>query len=146
MSALNLSGCRFGQWTVIGPAAKTCRKIRWLCRCDCGAERSLIAATLTGGLSKSCGCTRYGPPAPRGTPRVGRAPTDRTRDRILEMLMDGPSTVSELASVLEAPVKRIDVAVTRLAAEGLLHVVDQVRSMYGRRERLFGLARTRKAA
>ena len=33
-------------------------KVRWLCRCECGAEWTVAASSLTRGLSRSCGCLR----------------------------------------------------------------------------------------
>lgn len=34
------------------------RRAFWLCRCDCGATASVLAAYLTTGGTKSCGCLR----------------------------------------------------------------------------------------
>lgn len=58
---IDISGKRFGRWTVIGPAGRVTesrgRKVMmWRCRCDCGTERNIAAGTLQGGLSLSCGC------------------------------------------------------------------------------------------
>ena len=52
------TGQRFGRWTVLSEAAKQegCDHRRYLCRCDCGKERSVIAYHLVYGQSKSCGC------------------------------------------------------------------------------------------
>jgi hypothetical protein len=52
-------GQRFGRWTVLqfdasGPAGRR----HWLCRCECGNEKSVKPATLKDGKSKSCGCER----------------------------------------------------------------------------------------
>ena len=52
-------GLTFGRWTVISPAdplngARVWQ--RWLCRCECGTERAVIAKSLKNGLSQSCGC------------------------------------------------------------------------------------------
>jgi hypothetical protein len=59
--AANLTGRRFGQWTVLR-LDRTVKKSRnsryWLCRCDCGAEKPVFGPTLTSGRSKSCGCNR----------------------------------------------------------------------------------------
>lgn len=56
----NLTGQRFSRWLVLErshakrvPAGTV---IYWLCRCDCGTERSVSAGLLLGGGSKSCGC------------------------------------------------------------------------------------------
>lgn len=41
-------------------------KPRWVCRCDCGNETSVAAASFSGGHTKSCGCVakRRGPDHP----------------------------------------------------------------------------------
>lgn len=54
----DLTGQRFGRWTAqsLDPVRAPDRQARWLCRCDCGAERTIKAGSLRSGLSKSCGC------------------------------------------------------------------------------------------
>lgn len=53
----DLSGRQFGRLTVVGLDEEA--KVRaWVCRCECGAQRSIVAAKLTSGHSKSCGCLR----------------------------------------------------------------------------------------
>ena len=57
-AAQDLSGKRFGKWTVIKyhrHAGKN--KIYW-CRCDCGNEKAVHASSLPSGASISCGCVR----------------------------------------------------------------------------------------
>lgn len=54
---VDLTGERFGRWTVIeraesGPGRTT----RWSCVCDCGTRRDVAAASLRKGQSTSCGC------------------------------------------------------------------------------------------
>ena len=54
----DLTGQKFGRWTVLrldepGPAGS-----RFLCRCDCGVERPVQSAKLRKGLALSCGCFR----------------------------------------------------------------------------------------
>ena len=54
---MDLTGQRFGRLTVIGLAPKgKCRQTRWLCRCDCGTEKSVQAGHLRNGSIVSCGC------------------------------------------------------------------------------------------
>ncbi len=54
---INRVGARYGHWTIIrfdkqyGPC-----DARWICRCDCGVERSVIFRSIRGGNSLSCGC------------------------------------------------------------------------------------------
>lgn len=53
----DLTGQRFGRWTVIDRTddSRTGRT-RWLCHCECGAEKNVQASSLLCGDSKSCGC------------------------------------------------------------------------------------------
>ena len=54
----DLSGLRFGRLTVKH------RRTVWVCRCDCGAEKSFRPHSLTSGDALSCGCltsARSGP-------------------------------------------------------------------------------------
>lgn len=55
LKASNLTGVRFGRWTVVRRVAGY-KRMRWLCRCDCGTERDVMTNTLTSGDSQSCGC------------------------------------------------------------------------------------------
>lgn len=52
---IDITGQRFGRWQALARVAGT---QRWMCRCDCGTERSVTSANLRYGVSKSCGCTR----------------------------------------------------------------------------------------
>lgn len=49
----DLSGKRFGKWTVLHRDGKIL-PVRWICKCDCGTIRSVSRASLCGG-SSSCG-------------------------------------------------------------------------------------------
>lgn len=51
---IDMTGRRFGMWTVVSYANKK----KWLCRCECGEQRSVLGASLRNGASTSCGCTR----------------------------------------------------------------------------------------
>lgn len=54
---IDLAGQRFGRLLVLEKAKKNkTEKIKWKCRCDCGNERVVLAASLRGGKTKSCGC------------------------------------------------------------------------------------------
>ncbi len=54
-----ITGRRFGRWTVVGPWVRTARGERkYLCRCDCGTERYVLERSLKSGGSQSCGCMR----------------------------------------------------------------------------------------
>jgi len=47
---------RFGRLVAVHLAPKTDRHTRWDCICDCGATVTVMAASLTSGDSRSCGC------------------------------------------------------------------------------------------
>lgn len=61
---IDLKGQRFGRLTVIrkdkpyiapdGDGHQT----KWVCRCDCGNEVSVVSKNLRQGSTKSCGCLR----------------------------------------------------------------------------------------
>ncbi len=56
---VDLSGQRFGRWTVIdrGPDGKH-RQTSWNCVCDCGEKQLVNAKSLKNGDSQSCGCLK----------------------------------------------------------------------------------------
>lgn len=56
----DLTGQRFGRWSVIGEQPKTRPgQSKWHCRCDCGKEKPAVCYTsLTTGRSRSCGCLK----------------------------------------------------------------------------------------
>lgn len=57
MRFADLTGLRFGRWTVLERAENTRGGMsRWLCRCECGNARVVRAAQLRRGASLSCGC------------------------------------------------------------------------------------------
>lgn len=54
---IDLTGERFGRWTVIKYAdTRYGNKAYWQCVCDCGTVRCISAANLRSGATKSCGC------------------------------------------------------------------------------------------
>lgn len=63
----DITGKRFGRWIAqyyiktanrVMVNGKLNKKHFWLCRCDCGTERSVYAGALKSGGSSSCGCSR----------------------------------------------------------------------------------------
>ena len=52
----DLMGNRFGRLTVIAPLPPKNKSTRWLCKCDCGKEKEVLAVSLTQGRTISCGC------------------------------------------------------------------------------------------
>lgn len=51
-------GMKFGRWTIIQFDKYKNHARHWLCRCDCGTEKSVSQSQLTKGNSTSCGCYR----------------------------------------------------------------------------------------
>lgn len=60
MNENDIKGKKFGHWTAIELDTKKykTRDKRWICRCDCGTEKSVLQKYLLSGKSKSCGCTK----------------------------------------------------------------------------------------
>jgi hypothetical protein len=59
MKKLELAGQKFGRLTVRSPAPNTpAGKARWVCKCECGNERTVAAGSLVFGRQMSCGCLR----------------------------------------------------------------------------------------
>ena len=54
----DLTGKRFGRWTVLSKASSSGKdyKTRWNCVCDCGTKAIVQAGNLLSGASVSCGC------------------------------------------------------------------------------------------
>lgn len=57
----DLTGQTIGNWTILRryrnkKASDGKRKTKWLCQCACGTIRPVLAFSLNGGGSKSCGC------------------------------------------------------------------------------------------
>ena len=54
-------GQKIGKWTIIkkddSKKYKT-RDSRWICKCECGLEKSVLQKYLLNGKSISCGCDR----------------------------------------------------------------------------------------
>lgn len=51
----DLTGKDFTYWHVLQKVSDT-GAAKWLCRCQCGTERIVLARNLKSGASKSCGC------------------------------------------------------------------------------------------
>ena len=55
--AIDLTGQRFGRWTVLSRSENTKRDVTtWLCKCDCGTIRVVNGINLRSGATNSCGC------------------------------------------------------------------------------------------
>lgn len=69
----DLTGKRFGRWTVLARVANVSSSaVAYKCCCDCGTERVVRASLLVRGKSQSCGCllkfVRANTPAPNRKP------------------------------------------------------------------------------
>lgn len=53
---IDMTGKRYGRYTVIKRVDKNDNKGWWLCRCDCGKEKVVHGHLLRIGSTKSCGC------------------------------------------------------------------------------------------
>lgn len=61
MQHKNLQGKRFGRLiatSFVSFFKKDRWRTYWICKCDCGNEKTIVASSLTCGLTKSCGCLR----------------------------------------------------------------------------------------
>jgi len=52
----DLTGQRFSRLLVLSLASGADEPTAWRCRCDCGAEKSVLAGHLKSGATRSCGC------------------------------------------------------------------------------------------
>lgn len=55
----NLVGQKFGKLTVLYQTPNTNSQPRWMCRCDCGKEKTVQGCHLKSGHTQSCGCSWY---------------------------------------------------------------------------------------
>jgi len=53
---IDLTGQRFGRWTVVAFARAEQSHVWWLCLCDCGEQKVVRGGDLRRGHSFSCGC------------------------------------------------------------------------------------------
>ena len=68
---VDLTGKKYGRWTVLQRHSGTRNgRTYWLCACNCGERKAVLAEHLKRGNSKSCGCIlreRRGPKHPQWT-------------------------------------------------------------------------------
>lgn len=55
---MDLTGQKFGKWTVIERVVSNTCQPKFLCRCECGTERIIASQNLRKGNTTSCGCDR----------------------------------------------------------------------------------------
>lgn len=53
---IDLTGKKYGRWTVVEKHGKNTRDIIWKCICDCGKIGYITGGSLRSGNSMSCGC------------------------------------------------------------------------------------------
>lgn len=54
--APDISGQKFGRWTVIRRNGIKGHNALWLCQCECGNQKSVLGTDLRRGHVRSCGC------------------------------------------------------------------------------------------
>ena len=55
---VNLTGKKVGRLTVIEQAESRNGKLYWLCKCECGTTKEVVASSLQGNRVISCGCAK----------------------------------------------------------------------------------------
>jgi hypothetical protein len=59
VKARDLTGMQFGRLTAVSSRSVqqgSRKRIFWLCRCNCGSEKEIVASSLVHGVTLSCGC------------------------------------------------------------------------------------------
>lgn len=56
MKRLDLTGKKFGRLIAVEFAGSTFDKSYWICRCDCGKNKTVYTQHLKNGYTRSCGC------------------------------------------------------------------------------------------
>lgn len=69
MRGKDLTGMRFGELTVVGPAESSKGKAMWRCKCACGRDVVVRADHLKSGHTTSCGL--HGRPGSRARAAAG---------------------------------------------------------------------------
>lgn len=55
---IDLTGQKFGRWSVLNRAENRGKALMWKCKCSCGTVKKVHGTSLKSGTSKSCGCVR----------------------------------------------------------------------------------------
>lgn len=78
-------GSRFGRLIVIGRDQDARRRIKFICKCDCGATGSFQGTRLSMGVTKSCGCLKFDARKTHGHASHGRlSPTYTSWSKMTE--------------------------------------------------------------
>lgn len=67
MKRIDITGNKYGRWTVLGASPGSENPIKWDCVCECGTVRSVNGSSLRKGASPSCGCITKERMANQGT-------------------------------------------------------------------------------
>ena len=85
-------GMRFGRLVVVARSKRAASgKPLWTCRCDCGAERHVLAAQLNRGGTTSCGCRQRERQRGTSNPDGSASPTYVTWQNMIQRCTD-PNT------------------------------------------------------
>src|SRR5580765_3716647 len=94
MLKIDLTGQRFGHLVALKDAGRTSDgKVKWLCRCDCGAHTTVQSRNLKSGNTLACGCLN-GKTARHAHARRGLlSPTFHTWTNMIQRCTN-PNTIS----------------------------------------------------
>jgi hypothetical protein len=58
---IDMTGKRIGKLIVLSQSSEKNKnkKLKWLCKCDCGNELTIVGTRLRRGIPQSCGCDTY---------------------------------------------------------------------------------------
>ncbi len=56
LAPIDLTNKRFGWLIALKENGRNNGSVMWLCKCDCGKEKTIRGASLRTGITKSCGC------------------------------------------------------------------------------------------
>lgn len=90
---VDLTGQKFGRWTVIEPDGYRRSSVAWKCRCECGNTKTVGAPELRNGNSKSCGCLRREVIRERSTKHAPAAIGDKFNYWTVKQLIDGEAAL-----------------------------------------------------
>lgn len=91
---IDLTDKRFGKLVVIKLIGRTrYRQIIWLCRCDCGKERTVHGSNLRSGATKSCGHHGKGPSLRHGHTARGKTSPEYITWQAMKTRCENPNSV-----------------------------------------------------
>ena len=117
----DLTGRRFGAWTVVGIAKEQHRKghaIYWDCVCDCGTKASIAGYSLKAGDSRSCGCGSYKAKEEQHQPHWVEADFEKMFDVVLKRC--------ELNTNLNEKIRKEVINALKLPEEEAIEIIVQL--------------------